>query len=69
MLDEKVPAHKFMVDGIQYEWYEGIYFKKVAEFHSGDSFGELALREEKGVGVRAATVICEQNCQFATLSK
>ena len=69
LLDEKVPAHKFMVDEIEYEWYDGSYFKKVAEFGSGDSFGELALKEEKGIGVRAATVVCEKDCSFATLSK
>lgn len=69
MLDEKVPHHRFKVDDIEYEWYEGYYYKKVAEFKSGDSFGELALREEKGVGTRAATIKCMKRCHFATLTK
>ena len=29
----------------------------------------MALKEEKGVGVRAATVVCEKDCSFATLTK
>lgn len=71
LLDEKVPAHWFKVDDIEYEWYaaEGYYYKKVAEFKSGDSFGELALREEKGLGTRAATVKCMTRSHFATLTK
>ena len=64
-----MPAHKFTIDDIEYEWYEGYYYKKVAEFKSGDSFGELALREEKGVGTRAATVKCMKRSHFATLTK
>ena len=33
---------------------------------AGDSFGELALLENKP---RAATVICKENCHFATIEK
>ena len=68
-LDEKVPVHSFEMDGIEYEWFEGNYFKKVSEKLTGDSFGELALKVEKGVGTRAATIKCEGECHFATLSK
>ena len=58
------------MDGIEYEWYEGNYYKKVAEKHAGDSFGELALKVEKGIGTRAATIKCEDDiAHFATLSK
>ena len=42
-LNDKVPAHEFTVNEIEYQWYEGNYFKKVGESNKGDSFGELAL--------------------------
>ena len=42
----------------------------MAEKHTGDSFGELALKVEKGVGTRAATIKCEDDVvHFVTLSK
>ena len=68
-LDEKVPVHSFTIEDIEYEWYEGSYYKKVIEKHTGDSFGELALKVEKGVGTRAATIKCEGDCHFAILNK
>ena len=67
-LNDKVPAHEFTVNEIEYQWYEGNYFKKVGESNKGDSFGELAL-QEKG-GRRAATVRCEESdVHFATLTR
>ena len=67
-LNDKVPAHEFTVNEIEYQWYEGNYFKKVGELNKGDSFGELAL-QEKG-GRRAATIRCENSeVHFATLTR
>ena len=48
ILNEKVPTHEFIIDEIIYEWYDGHYYKKVGESKTGESFGELALRVEKG---------------------
>ena len=42
-LNDKVPAHEFVIDTINYQWHEGNYFKKVGQLNKGDSFGELAL--------------------------
>lgn len=38
----------------------------VKELHGGDSFGELALMNNKP---RLASIICHTNCHFATLGK
>ena len=64
-----IESHCFTIDDVQYEWQDGHYFKRVSEKHVGDSFGELALLEESGVGTRAATVRVEKDVNFATLSK
>ena len=70
VLDGKVPVHSFELDGQEYEWYEGNYYKRVALLYEGKSFGELALKIEKGVGTRAATIKSESEITyFATLSK
>ena len=68
-LNLKVPSHAFILDGVVYEWYDGNYYKKVSEKKTGDSFGELALLVEEGMGLRAATIRCEEEVHFATLSK
>ena len=39
---------------------------KVAEQGAGYAFGDLALLERK---LRAATVVCEEDCDFAVLDK
>lgn len=40
--------------------------KKIKTLNAGASFGELALMEKKP---RAATIICETDCDFAVLEK
>jgi len=42
------------------------WFKKVASIAAGGSFGERALIKNED---RAATIICSENCSFATLSR
>jgi len=59
--------HKFTFEGIQYEWQNGIYMKKVRELGRGASFGELALATEGAK--RSATIKCSTDCEFATLNK
>jgi CRP-like cAMP-binding protein len=39
---------------------------KVHSYGSGNSFGELALKDNKP---RAATIVTTQDCYFATISK
>lgn len=41
-------------------------FKIIARISKGFSFGELALLSNEG---RAGTVICAENCVFATLAR
>lgn len=43
-----------------------IHFKRVKILPKGASFGELALMEKRP---RAATIICEEDCNFAVLEK
>jgi CRP-like cAMP-binding protein len=59
--------HKFIFEGIQYEWQDGIYMIKVREIARGQSFGELALTTEGAK--RSATIKCMTDCEFATLNK
>ena len=40
--------------------------REVAEKFTGDSFGELALIEDKP---RTATIICKEECHFAVLDR
>lgn len=42
------------------------YLNEVAEKVAGDSFGELALIEDKP---RTATIICKEECHFAVLDR
>ena len=35
--------HYFSVDGEEYEYVDGLFFKKVCVMPSGKSFGEIAL--------------------------
>lgn len=42
------------------------WFKKVATIPTGGSFGERALIKNED---RAATVVCSEDCSFATLSR
>ena len=42
------------------------FFKEVARYSEGHSFGELALLKNSG---RAATIICTMPCRFATLHR
>jgi CRP-like cAMP-binding protein len=62
-----IPMHKFIFEGIQYEWQDGIYMMKVREIARGQSFGELALTTEGAK--RSATIKCMTDCEFATLNK
>ena len=70
-LDDKVGVHTFEIDDVIYEWYDGNYYKKVLELKEGASFGELALKEEKGHGTRQATIKVEgdEPIHFATMTK
>jgi len=43
-----------------------VWFKSVAKLSNGASFGERALIKNEE---RAATIICSQNCSFATLHR
>ena len=59
--------HKFTFVGVEYEWQNGIYMKKVRVMEPGMSFGELALTVG---GKRSATIKCEDNdCEFAIINK
>jgi len=62
-----IPMHKFSFEGVQYEWQDGIYMKKVREMERGQSFGELAISTEGAK--RSATIKCMTDCEFATLNK
>lgn len=42
------------------------WFKKVASIPAGGSFGERSLIKNED---RAATIVCSENCSFATLSR
>ena len=46
--------------------YTLFWFKKVASIPAGGSFGERALIKNED---RAATIICSEDCTFATLSR
>lgn len=63
---KSIPFHKFTFEGVQYEWQNGIYYKKVRVLERGMSFGELALTTG---GKRSATVKCIEDCEFAILNK
>ena len=45
-----------------------VRLQKVGEFHTGSSFGELAIMEDV-LKPRSATVICMTNCHFALLER
>ena len=62
------PEHEFTTpDGTLYVYFEGNYFLKLSTLSAGQSFGELALIEAGSK--RNATVMCETDCVFITLSK
>ena len=54
------------MSGVEYEFVDGRFFKKVDTLGQGRSFGELALQRRCR---RTATVKTEADCQFAYLSK
>ena len=55
-----------MVDGVTYEWIDGVYFEKINTIEEGQSFGETALLKKT---VRNATIKAEdRETHFATLS-
>ena len=45
---------------------ETFELKKIKSLEAGYSFGELALMEKRP---RAATIICEEQCDFGVLEK
>jgi len=62
-----VPTHFFKLDGVNYEFSAGHYFKEIAFLGAGSGFGELALMS-KG-STRQATVRTTEPCTFVTLDR
>ena len=63
---ELSPEDKKNLDDLdKYDNYQ--WFVEITKYTPGQSFGELALLEEKGT--RNATIHCICNCYFATLSR
>ena len=58
--------HYFSVDGEEYEFVDGLFFKKVCVMPAGKSFGEIALQRRC---LRTATIKSESVCEFAYLTK
>ena len=55
-----------MIDGVTYQWIDGMYFEKINTIEEGKSFGETALLKKT---VRNATIKAENgDAHFATLS-
>lgn len=65
--DSSVPEHRFKLNGDQFYFTKGFYFVKVLQYKDGDAFGELALMGPDDR--RSATIICDSQCTFATLSR
>ena len=62
-----IPAHRFTVDGEQFEWIEGMYYKKINEIREEGSFGADALMSN---APRNATIkAMDEPVHFATLSR
>lgn len=38
-----IPSHVLTFKGVEYEWKNGIYLRKLRELTRGQSFGEVAL--------------------------
>jgi CRP-like cAMP-binding protein len=64
-LKQNVLDHKFEIDGVKYEFYNGLYTKISNEIEEGSSFGELALLIKNGT--RKATVKTSEPCLLLTL--
>lgn len=62
-----IPNHKFYLDELEFEYYNGVYFCNIGNLKRGNSFGELALISTDTT--RNATIICETECVFAVLKK
>ena len=63
---KEVGPHRFRVDSTEYEWMDGIYYKKVNVTAHGNSFGSDALLHKT---VRNATIkTMDEPVHFATLS-
>lgn len=58
--------HMFEVNGERYEFFNGMYFKRVATLEQGSSFGEIALQRRC---LRTASIMTETDAEFAFLTK
>ena len=58
--------HHFEIGGEEWEYIDGMYFKKISVLETGSSFGEIALQRKC---TRTATIKTESNCQFAYMTK
>lgn len=68
MFDPKVHMHLSLQEKLNLDEIEALedleWFVEVSKLKSGDTFGELALINDKP---RAATITCITDCHFATL--
>lgn len=58
--------HLFEVGGVEYEFFDGQFFKKISTLKNGSSFGEIALQRKC---LRTAAIKAEVDCDFAILTK
>ncbi len=65
---EHFPKHKFQIGNKHFKYEEGFFTERVIFLREGQSFGELALKDEQS-STRKATVTCETDAFFATLDR
>ena len=58
--------HNFSIDGDEYEFVEGQFFKKVSTLRTGDSFGQAELQFKCS---QKTNIKSESACEFACLTK
>ena len=62
-----IPQHRFYLGQTQFEYFRGVYFKKVSQLGKGSSFGELSLFS--GDFMRNLTVVTETFTKGVYLSR
>ena len=65
---EQLNQHVFKINGAQFEYTRGKYYKMIRELSVGAAFGEIALLE-KGTRTASIKVFGEEGAEFAVLTK